>query len=80
MCIICRCGCNPDAQYHAEHFLDHYRRSQEEMRLAAENLATLSRIVPADRKRYDRVHKHMKRVMREWNQIEHEREIDAIHD
>jgi hypothetical protein len=59
-----------------EAFLFEFRHAQEHMKKSAAALLDV-RALPADkaaRKRYDRAHKKMVRLIRDWNRIEQERE------
>lgn len=74
MCIICN-----DADELAgpsSAVLHSFDESRQAMKRAAESMLHMSKTANnADaRKRYDRAHKKMARLMREWNAIEEERE------
>jgi hypothetical protein len=71
MCIICNCG---DAGFD---FLTDHGAAAGRMRAAKAKMLECSRIAtePEQRKRYDRMHKKMARLIREWNRIEQEREV-----
>ena len=78
MCIICNLP-DPMAQMDtADAFLSYYSQAQFAMAKATESMLAVSRLdlKPEDRRRYDRTHKQMKRVLRDWNRIEHRREAN----
>jgi len=66
MCIVCNCE---DA---GDEFLVEYERARTAMDRAAQAMLACSKI---DR-RYDRSHKALVKLCREWNKIEHEREAE----
>lgn len=74
MCIIC----NTDDQLNlASNFLDDFSHASKLMKSAADRLkgcAAFARTAEK-RKAYDASHKKMVRLIREWNRIEHEREL-----
>lgn len=81
MCIICNASAGKDSEVTvdiANEFLHHFHASQQAMQKAASRMLALSQFVgmPEDRKRYDRTHKQMVRLLKEWNSIEHQREKD----
>jgi hypothetical protein len=66
MCILCNCGFDGPA----DEFLGAFEASRRIMKRATEEMGRCARI---DR-RYDKTHKRMVRLMRDWNRIEQERE------
>lgn len=76
MCIVCNCTTSEASFWQADKFLSDYRKAQEAMRAATEAMLAVSQldIAPEHRERYDRTHKQMLRVMRDWNKIEQMRE------
>lgn len=72
MCIICNA---PEA---GDDFLTHFHRASEHMRRAAAAMHKASEETAqlVDQVRYDKTHKAMVRLIRQWNRIEHEREND----
>lgn len=80
MCIICNMmGPEPNgnAMEAGLKFLREFNYAQEHMRAATEAMRRCKPFVSDEetRKRYDRTHKAMVRISREWNRIEHEREV-----
>lgn len=75
MCIICNMPA-PEGVFEAEKFLHHFELAGNNMKLAADNLKLCYDLTK--RKSYDRTHKKMVKLMRDWNRLEHEREIDII--
>jgi len=79
MCIICNCTKGGSAEEEVANmmkacdFLDSFEVARSSMRRAAGLIHTLSKI---DR-RYDRTHKRMIRLIRDWNRIEQEREASS---
>lgn len=73
MCIICNCG---DNHKEADIFLGSFERARNAMRRAVDAMKVVSTVATTkdDRKRYDRTHKKMVRILRDWNRIEQERE------
>lgn len=85
MCIICNASAGKDSEVTvdiATEFLQHFKGAQQDMQKAASRMLALSQFVgmPEDRKRYDRTHKQMLRIMKDWNNIEHQREQDEAGD
>lgn len=83
-CIICNVSFGPVMQSNAEKaskFLGTFSYAGNQMKEAASQLLELSKILkeryPEEAKRYDREHKKMVRIIREWNSIEHSRELPA---
>lgn len=64
MCIVCECGDRGVA------FLTEFARAQHAMQKAARAMHTCAK----EQRHYDRTHKQMVRLLREWNNIEHQRE------
>lgn len=82
MCIICNAsaGDKPLTTIdEASDFLAEFKGAQDAMKAATARMLTLSKTmaIPEHRKRYDRTHKQMLRVIRDWNNIEHTREQDT---
>lgn len=77
MCIVCECDGPHD--YPGGDFLTAFETSQAKMRDAVEGMARCrdAAATPAGRKRYDRAHKKMTRLLRDWNRTEQERECDV---
>jgi hypothetical protein len=73
MCIICN---TPPYNTEADSFLTHYSRSRSAMKASALLLKQCSAIAltPEVRKQYDKTHKKMVRLIREWNKLEQMRE------
>lgn len=72
MCIVCNCN------YIGSDFVDTFVLSQHKMHLAADLMLACSRhpdATPEQRKQYNRTHKQMVRLIKEWNKLEHTREI-----
>lgn len=72
MCIICNCD---DA---GDEFLSHFVRARMEMRLAAESMQECLRtplLTEDELKLYKRAHHKMRRLIKDWNRIEQEREV-----
>jgi len=72
-----------DPEHHADKFLTHFYNASAEMRLAMEHMHKVIPLVndPEVKKRYDKVHKAMASLRRQWNQLEHERErYEVKHD
>ncbi len=75
MCIICEMDDMVSIET-AGKFLTAFDKSRGEMRQSAELMLECAKSAVADdtRKRYDRTHKRMVKLMREWNQLEEFRE------
>jgi hypothetical protein len=75
MCIIC--NVDENTTHEAIGFLHHYGRAQAEMKRAADSLLSVSKTVSDQEiaRQYDRTHKRMVRILREWNSLEHSREV-----
>lgn len=59
-------------------FLQSFARTREGLKQASDALlAFVETLDKEDRPRYLRTHKQMVRLARDWNRIEHERELDA---
>lgn len=71
MCIICNCG-----EEAGDRFLGAFQQSQESMKAAADAMLMASKEArtPEQRRQYDRTHKAMVRLTREWNALEQLRE------
>lgn len=72
MCIIC----NINDELTASRFLDSFEAARAAMRKSAADMMAVRDSAPnkETRKRYDRTHKRMVKIIREWNGVEHERE------
>ena len=77
MCIICNLRDPMRDVEEATAFLDAYSAAQTAMAKAAEALLRVSKLdmAPEQRRQYDHMHKRMKHIIRDWNKIEHEREL-----
>jgi len=75
MCIICNMT-DIDGVFVADSYLSEHSHAGASMKKAATRMLEVSKIAgtPEQRKRYDRTHKQMVRLLRAWNQIEHDRE------
>lgn len=73
MCIICNAG---EDALEAHVYLHEHDMARRAMKKAAAAMLAVSKSAPdaADRKRYDRTHKKLVRILRDWNSIEHGRE------
>lgn len=83
MCIICECYCMNSASMHtAEMFLSEFERSRQAMKSAADIMLQVSKIAvtPEGRKQYDRTHKIMVKLIRQWNVLEQSREHRTVID
>lgn len=78
MCIIC----NTTDPHSAVDFLTTFSQASGCMKKATAAMLETARSAPnpEHRRAYDRAHKRMVRLMREWNQIEHERELIGAKD
>lgn len=77
MCIICNMTTHKGSS-DASDFVDQFSEASAKMKRAtATMLAVSQQTAPEYRKQYDRAHKKMVRLLREWNSIEHEREVAA---
>lgn len=67
MCIVCI----------SEDFLHHFSLAHREMKKATQAMLKVSQnsYTPELAKNYDKVHKKMLRVMKQWARIEQEREL-----
>lgn len=76
MCIICNMA-EQEAMEKAFDFLGNFEQAGRLMRLAEEQMLELSSLPPDPevRKQYDLTHKRMVRLRKEWNAIEHFREL-----
>ena len=72
MCIICRLGAKDDfdGPKKATAFLDAFERAKGAMQAATDAMAECAKMDP----HYDRTHKRMVSLQRDWNRIEQERE------
>jgi hypothetical protein len=63
-----------------EAFLCEFARAREHMKKAADALLQVRELPKSepDKKRYDRAHKRVVRLIRDWNRIEQEREAEAV--
>lgn len=77
MCIICNAG---DNHQPADDFLYEFSKARKHMEAATRHMLEVSKVCPgpAARKRYDRVHKQMRRICSAWNRIEQEREAPGL--
>ena len=75
MCIICNCDTDGDE------FLNAFESSRQAMRRAKEAMLKCSRSSTnkAISVRYDKTHKEMTRLIKEWNKLEQKRE-QGYHD
>jgi len=76
MCIICNCGANVEAAKSADAFLTHFAKASQEMKQAEAALLDVSRQLSGHP--YDRTHKAMVSLRRQWNQLEQQREVHAV--
>ena len=69
-CIVCNCD-NMGLD-----FLSEFSKAQNNMRLASRLMFACSKVAEDEetKKRYDKAHKKMVKIIKEWNKIEHERE------
>lgn len=76
MCIYCNMGPEISDKDPAGAFLDDFVRSQASMERAAKAMLVCSRLAPDPkvRRQYDRTHKRMVRMIRDWNRLEQFRE------
>ena len=65
MCIVCRVGVEL-----ADEFRGAFYRARKEMERARDAMAKAAEVDPD----YDRTHKRIVKLLREWNRIEHTRE------
>ena len=72
MSIFDHCRDQGEAEF-ADHVLHTFEMARRSMEIAAATMHQAGRVLD---KRYDRSHKAMRRLMREWNRIEQEREAD----
>lgn len=74
MCIVC--NMSSDNEHHAHNFLSQYEVARWHIQQATNDMLMCSKEAQnkEDQKRYDRIHKKMVRIQREWNKIEHQRE------
>lgn len=81
MCMICNLTDPQNQVATASSFIGAYAASQRAMSEAIDAMLAVSKLdlMPDDRARYDRAHKQMRRISREWNMIEHTREVGAGH-
>ena len=75
MCIICKMGDDGAGLNAADEFLREFGIAQQAMRKATEAMLACSRVD----ENYDRTHKQMVRLLREWNGITHTREHRPEH-
>lgn len=77
MCIICNLPYDTARGMSAgETFLASFPSASRQMKKACDAMLEASKVAhtPEDRKKYNRTHKRMVSVMRDWNRIEHQRE------
>lgn len=69
-CIVCNCD---DVGLE---FLDKFSEVQKKMKEASVSMLQCSKVAKdiGTRRRYDKVHKKMVKILKDWNKIEHERE------
>lgn len=78
MCIICDMTKKGGVDA-ANEFLTQFSNAQNCMQRATIAMLEVRHNANSeDRKRYDRTHKKMVRLLREWNRIEHERGVHTI--
>jgi phage terminase large subunit-like protein len=77
MCIICNVHTEHNAQSQVDHFLRSFSNAGTAMQSAAKAMHDIlpEVIKPEDRQRYDGIHKKMVKIIKEWNNLEHEREL-----
>ena len=78
MCIICNCGDAGDEFLGAFNDVSFALWKARSAMLKCSNIANgkfQPERAPITRKRYDMIHKKIVRLHREWNAIEHEREV-----
>lgn len=75
MCMICNTS-DEAGSLVAIRTLGEIELSRRAMAEAASSMLEMSKIAatPEARRQYDRSYKRMRRLMRDWNRIEHERE------
>lgn len=69
MCIICNSESGSDFLSDFENARKHISKSTETMLRCSQEATD-----PEVKKRYNRIHKKMVRLKRDWNKLEHERE------
>ena len=76
MCIICNCKEYSKAP---DEFISAFESSRASMKKACDSMKRVSEeaISEEHAKRYDRTHKKMVRLLRDWNRIEQERESNT---
>jgi hypothetical protein len=76
MCIVC--NVKEAGELPSNIFLEEYKQAQVSMRRAAEALhATLPHASTLKaKKQYARIHKQLVKLRRDWNRLEHLREVD----
>lgn len=74
MCIICNASVDQETALVAVDFLDQFERARHAMEKATADMLLLSQRLPNQRKQYDRSHKAMRALIRQWNNLEHQRE------
>lgn len=74
MCIIC------ESEMAGDRFLAAFKQSREAMEKASVAMlaASMAAATPEGKRRYDRTHKAMVRLMREWNSLEASREQNNV--
>jgi hypothetical protein len=72
MCIISNLRDSANDIYAVTDFLTAYRNAQVAMDAATKAMLAVTKLdlSPEDKRRYDRDHKQMKRLMREWNTMD----------
>ena len=83
MCIICAMEVTADLKdiNTAEDFLSAFLRARVNMQESARLMKLCSKVAirPETRKQYDKTHKKMVRLIREWNKLEQFREAHQPH-
>ena len=75
MCIVC--NCDGGGYQHGAAFLSEFERARKAMADSAAAMLRCAEVAPDpdDRERYDRTHKQMVRLIRDWNRLEQQREF-----
>jgi len=81
MCIICAMGNDMAKVDVADALLHEFEGARQAMKAATARMLECSRVAPGEQSRraYDRAHKRMVRLLRQWNAIEHMREARGKH-
>lgn len=76
MCIICKTS-TEEGVLAANVFLSEYSMAQRRMKAAIKAMLEVKdHVSPEQARQYDRIHKRMKAILRDWNSIEHQREAN----